>query len=134
MLDPNVLISAVLSGTGSPARVLRAWLAGEYDLVISPRLIAELERVLEYPKIARRVTSAEAAELVELLHRHAEELDDPQGTASVTSADPDDDYLIALAQAARAVIVSGDAHLLDLADKVPVHTPAAFLTLLSSQM
>ncbi len=134
VLDPNVLISAVLSGTGSPAKALRAWLGGEYDLVISPRLIAELERVLAHPKTARRVTSAEAGELVELLRRNAEEVDDPRGPATVTSADPDDDCLIALAQAAHAVIVSGDAHLVDLADRAPVHSPAGFLTLLSSQL
>jgi predicted nucleic acid-binding protein len=48
------------------------------------------------------------------------------------SRDPDDDYLIALALAARAhVVVSADAHLLDIpAPPVGIATPHAFLSLL----
>jgi len=130
VLGPNVLISAALSRTGSPAKVLRAWVAGDYELLISPLLLGELERVLDYPKIAQRVSPQEAGELVQLLRRHAEQIDDPSGPAPVTSADPDDDYLISLAHAAHAVIVSGDAHLHEVADRVPVYTPRAFLTLL----
>ncbi|HUP69036.1 MAG TPA: hypothetical protein VM142_04385 [Acidimicrobiales bacterium] len=46
------------------------------------------------------------------------------------SADPKDDYLIALASASQAVIVSGDRHLLDLGDDLPVYSPAAFLAII----
>jgi len=48
------------------------------------------------------------------------------------SVDPDDDYLVALAEAAQAVLVSGDRHLLDLGGKLP-YSPAAFLALLAAQ-
>jgi predicted nucleic acid-binding protein len=48
----------------------------------------------------------------------------------VKSADPGDDYLISLGASAGAVIVSGDQHLLGLAGKIPVHSPADFLALL----
>lgn len=130
VLDPNVIISALLAAGGSPAKVLRAWLDGAYDLVASGRLLAELERALSYPKLRKRITRTEATELVDLLRRDAQMLDDPKGPPLVRSPDPGDDYLIALAAAARAVIVSGDGHLLSLAEHLPVYSPAAFLTLL----
>ena len=43
------------------------------------------------------------------------------------SADPRDDYLLALAEKERAVLVSGDRHLLVLADELPVRTPREFV-------
>jgi putative PIN family toxin of toxin-antitoxin system len=107
--------------------VLRAWLDGAFDLIASDKLLRELERALSYPKLRSRVTPSEAAELVELLGRSARTFDDPGDPPSVRSADPEDDYLIALAEAARAVIVSGDRHLLGLASQAPVFSPAEFL-------
>ena len=44
----------------------------------------------------------------------------------VRSPDPADDYLIAVAAGAHAVLVSGDRHLLDLAGKAPIFAPADF--------
>jgi predicted nucleic acid-binding protein len=43
------------------------------------------------------------------------------------SADPGDDYLLALAESQQAVLVSGDRHLLDVGDRYPVQAPRAFL-------
>jgi uncharacterized protein len=133
VLDPNVTVSAALSRSGTPAKLLRAWLEGAYEMVVSPSLLSELERVLDYPKIARRVTRSEADELLDLLRRQAEQVADPEDPPIVKSSDPDDDYLISLGEAAHAVIVSGDAHLQSLADRIPVYTPAAFLALLSAE-
>jgi len=127
VLDPNVLISALISRDGRPARVLRAWLDGAFELTVSDQLLAELERALPYPKLRKRVESSEAIELVELLRRSARMVDDPNTPPSVPSADPGDDYLIALAESQQAMIVSGDGHLLGLADRVPVLSPADFL-------
>ena len=133
VLDPNVIVSAVLSRSGTPAKVLRAWLDGAYELVASSALLAELQRVLEYPKIASRVSPSEAAELLDLLRRQARLVADPESPPTVRSPDPGDDYLISLAEAAQAVIVSGDADLQGLADRAPVYTPAAFLAFLTTE-
>jgi predicted nucleic acid-binding protein len=51
ILDANVLIAALLSPRGSPARLLRAWMNGAFELIVSPGLLAELERALAYPKL-----------------------------------------------------------------------------------
>lgn len=132
VLDPNVIVSALLAPSGSPAKTLRAWLDGAYELVVSALLLAELERVLAYPKLRTRIDQAEVEELVELLRRQAQMFDDPEDPPRVGSPDPDDDYLIALAAAAHATIVSGDGHLLGLAEQLPVYSPAAFLELLGA--
>jgi predicted nucleic acid-binding protein len=57
---------------------------------------------------------------------------DPPDPAS-RSADPGDDYLLALAESQQAVLVSGDSHLLDLSDALPIQTARAFLDALESR-
>jgi putative PIN family toxin of toxin-antitoxin system len=129
VLDSNVLISALLSREGPPAEIVQRWLGGEFELVVSPLLLAELERVLAYPKLSFRISEPEAAAFVTLLKEAAVVADDPASTPR-RSEDPDDDYLLALAESAAAVVVSGEAHVLALAPKLPVKTPAEFLQLL----
>jgi uncharacterized protein len=127
VLDANVLISALLSSRGAPARLLAAWRMGAFDLVVSPLLLAEVRRALSYPRLARLVHAADAYAFVAWLDRTAEVAADPADPPDVRSEDPADDYLIALAAAERAVIVSGDVHLTALADRIPVRRPAEFL-------
>jgi putative PIN family toxin of toxin-antitoxin system len=129
VLDPNVLISALLAPEGAPARVLLAWVDGAFELVVSPKLIAELERVLTYPKLSSRITPHDAAELLDWLDRSAIGAEDPAETPAPVR-DEDDEYLLALAIAERALLVSGDKDLLALAGDFPVFAPAPFLTLL----
>jgi len=127
VLDVNVLISAILSRRGSPARLLLAWQAGAFELVASPALLAELARALGYPKLARLVPPADADRFVAWIARSAVLAADSAAAPAIRSADPRDDYLVALAAAERAVLVSGDRHLTVLADRLPVQTPAEFL-------
>jgi hypothetical protein len=127
VLDVNVLISAILSPRGTPARLLLAWQAGEFDLVASPRLLAELRRALAYPKLERHVSPADADAFVEWVARSVILASDPDGPPPVRSVDPGDDYLLALAATERCVLVSGDADLTSLGGQFPVRTPAEFL-------
>ena len=131
VLDANVVVSAFVSPDGPPAKIVQCWLGGDFDLVVCPHLLAEVERVLAYPKLRARVDRLEADEFVDLLRRTAVLVADPAVTPR--SVDPADDYLISLSEASRAVLVSGDKHLLDLADSFPIETPAAFLRRLDSQ-
>lgn len=128
VLDPNVIIPALLSPGGAPARVLVAWVQGGFELVASPGLLAELERALRYPKLRKRVSADDAHEVLDWLASAADMATDPDDPPSVRSRDPGDDYLIALAESEHAVLVSGDEHLLELADEIPVVTPAGFLS------
>jgi putative PIN family toxin of toxin-antitoxin system len=132
VLDPNVIISAALSPGGSPGGLFRYWLEGAYDLVVSPLLLDELERALGYSKLRDRVPTNEAKELLELLSRAGMAIEDPQSPPDIQSPDPDDDYLIALASIARAVLVSGDKDLLGLSGQIPVYSPAEFVVLIET--
>jgi putative PIN family toxin of toxin-antitoxin system len=129
ILDPNVIISALLSRNGTPAKVLRAWLEGRFELIVSPLLLRELERALAYPKLAERISATESAALLDWLGREARMVDDPKAPPESRSEDPGDDYLLALAETEQAALVSGDRHLLALSSELPVLTPREFLVI-----
>ncbi len=133
VLDANVIISALLSRNGSPARALLAWQQGRFELIVSPLLLAELERALAYPKLRRRIPIDEAERFLDWLARSATLVPDPDGPPPLRSADPGDDYLLALAAAENALLVSGDDHLLELSSELPIHSPARFLALLEER-
>lgn len=127
VLDANVLISAILSPRGSPARLLLAWQAGAFEMVVSPALLAELTRAMAYPKLVRLIPPADADAFVTWIAGSAVLAADPERAPLIRSADPNDDYLLALATAEGAVLVTGDGHITVLGDRLPVRTPADFL-------
>lgn len=131
VLDVNVLIAGLLSNRGAPAEIIRRWLAGEFELIVSDELLRELERALSYPKVLRHVPDAAAVSFLSLLRASAVTARDP-GQVPRRSADPGDGYLIALAEQERSILVSGDRHLLDLAAELPIESARTFLQRLGS--
>jgi putative PIN family toxin of toxin-antitoxin system len=123
--DPGILASAVIASAGPPAQIVDRWRSGEFDLVVSPKLLAELEEVLLRPKFHAVVEEGDARAYVDALAAEAVLVADPERV----TADPDDDYLVALAVAAGAdALVSGDVHLTELVDApVTVLTPRQVL-------
>jgi putative PIN family toxin of toxin-antitoxin system len=93
-------------------------------------LLDELARALNYPKLKKQIDANEADELLDLLKRGALLVDDPKTPPTVSSSDPDDNFLIALAELSRSVLVSGDRDLLELSKQIPVYSPRTFLSLL----
>jgi uncharacterized protein len=51
VLDANMLISALISAKGSPARLLAYWQEGQFDIVVSLAMLKEMQRVLHYPRL-----------------------------------------------------------------------------------
>ena len=127
VLDPGVLVSALITPTGTPAKLLAATRGGNFELIVSALLLEELESVLRRQKFRRHVDLDVVDRYIALLRRDAVTAADPAGPPPVRCADPDDDYLIALAHGSDAALVSGDRHLLDLAGTIPVFTPAELL-------
>lgn len=125
--DANVLISALISSSGAPARIVDAWTSGAFELIVCPKLLGELRDVFTRSKLRNLVDPEAAAEYVSGLEEGALALPDPKVERPV-APDPDDDYLVALASTGDAdYLVSGDRHLTDLADlKPPVLTPRQF--------
>lgn len=131
VFDTNVFVSALIGGS-APRALLELWTRTRpFELVVSPNLLAELTDVLGRQKLRRWIRIEDANALVDRLQIEAIEVKDHY-LAEPVSADPDDDYLIALARAANAdCIVSGDADLTGLVDPEPaVLTPADFLATL----
>jgi putative PIN family toxin of toxin-antitoxin system len=107
VIDTNVLISALLVETSLPAHLIVLWRQGRFDLLTSAEQLDELRRVTRYPKIRERLSAALAGRLINELRGLAEMISSlPAVTAS---ADPFDDYLLAIAQAGHAdFLVTGD--------------------------
>jgi putative PIN family toxin of toxin-antitoxin system len=129
VLDPNVLISALLSPTGVPAALLKRWLDGDFELIVSKHLLAELRRALSYPKIRGHVSGDEAEAFIVLLQGAGTMAQDPASPPQI-SRDAGDDYLLALARSTAAVLVSGDEDLLEVRD-APVESPRSFMSKLT---
>ncbi len=129
MIDPGVLVSALLAPTGSPAQLYMRWVTGEFELVACPQLLGELDSVLRRPKFRRYATSEEVDRYVAVLWGGASMAPDPAPSPGLTR-DPADDYLVALAKEAQVdCLVTGDADLTSLVDpSPPVCSPAAFLS------
>jgi uncharacterized protein len=111
VVDPNVIVSAMLTPGSAPDRVLQAALGGTITVIVSPKLLEEVREVTARPKFewldreeVERVLDGLAA---------CESAADPTEVPAVTR-DPGDDYLIALARTAGAeMLVSGDLDLLE---------------------
>jgi putative PIN family toxin of toxin-antitoxin system len=121
-----VWISAVINPYGTPARVAQAVADGAITAVATQHLLDELAAVLIRPKFRRWISVADAIAFVESLGGHADLHDDP-GPPKTKVRDSNDDYLVALADAADAVIVTGDNDLLTAGLKPPAITPAQLL-------
>ncbi len=130
VLDTNVLVSAILTLPGPAAKVVRLGFGGKFELIVSPSLLEELQRVLAYPKIRKRLSAESALAYVSWLAAFGTMTDDPQEPPPIHAPDPADDYLIALAVFASAHLVSGDKSLLSLSRRAPVLSVRQFLEML----
>jgi hypothetical protein len=114
VVDPGVLVSALITPAGAPGRLLSQIREGRFALVASPQLLDELKGVLAREKFRRYVDLETVDEYIEILRRESEVAADPGGDPPLRCEDPDDEYLIALAHDEKTTLVSGDKHLLDL--------------------
>jgi putative PIN family toxin of toxin-antitoxin system len=112
VLDTNVFVAAVTSRESVSARLLLAARAGRFQLVTSPLLLDELADVLSRPKFRRYLSIEDTHRFVDAIQALAVLVDDPPEGADPITDDPDDDFLVLLAEVAGAdVLVSGDPDL-----------------------
>jgi putative PIN family toxin of toxin-antitoxin system len=138
VLDANQFVSAVLVPVGHPAQILDAWRRGDLDVLVSPPILAEVRRVLLYPRLQKRHGWDEAQVEAFLEGVWAASIPTP-GTAAVESV-PDDPsnskYLACALEGNAQYIITGDQHLLRLDPwrGIRILPPAVFLvTELKSQ-
>ena len=129
VLDTNVLVSALLTHEGLPARILQFVYDGSLTLILSEPLLEELHEVLLYPKIRKRLdaSSIDVPRFIELLRFFATLVETKVADAP-TVRDPDNrELLAALIQGPADWLVTGDQDLLALSATYPILTPAAFV-------
>lgn len=113
IFDTNILLSALLSPHGAPARLLDAWERRAFTLLACGELIAELRDVSTRPFFRARLRASTFELLAAGLRdfsRFCREL-----SSDAVAPDPKDSYLLALAEAGQAdFLVTGDKELLAL--------------------
>jgi len=135
VLDTNIVISGLL-WNGPPRKLLDAAIGGTVELYTSAVLATELREALAYSKFSKRLTAN--GETVDRCVGRFMAIASLTAAATIEGtvvADPDDDHVIACALSAQAdVIVSGDAHLLDLKryQRIRIITAAAAAVLVAS--
>ncbi|PLS67394.1 MAG: putative toxin-antitoxin system toxin component, PIN family [Cyanobacteria bacterium M5B4] len=113
--DTNVWISGLL-WSGPPAQLLQRAESGQLAIFVSPAILDEIERVLEYQRIQRQmqklgVSQTEVLTFAIQLMTFVQ----PSELEERVAPDPQDDMFLACALAAGVpYLVSGDHHLLDM--------------------
>lgn len=129
VLDTNVLLSGLMFPDGAPGRVVAAWRAARFDVVMSVHQLAEIGRVLAYPRI-RRVLGWDDQRIEKFIRQIyvRVQIVDLHGITVEVPADPDDAPILATLVAGKAdVLVTGDGDLLALHERFPIQTPSEFV-------
>jgi putative PIN family toxin of toxin-antitoxin system len=135
VVDTNVLISRYLAPHGTPAAVFLRWERRAFELLVSPPILDEYDRVMRDPDVRRlhQKSDSEIDVIIRRIRQAAIHVIPTQKLALIP-ADPDDDKFVECAVEGKArYIVSGDKHLLGLGSYqgIQVVPPAAFVTLVA---
>ncbi len=107
VIDTNVLISAALASTSLPAHLIAVWRDGEFDLLTAAEQLDELMRVMRYPTTRERLAPAISERLIDDIRKLTVMVRDLPAVAAC--ADPNDTYLLGIAEAGGAdFLVTGD--------------------------
>jgi uncharacterized protein len=113
VLDTNVLLSALMSPASPCANILSLWRDRKVAVLTAAEQIDEIARVTRYPRIRARLPPALAGRLVNRLRDVATVVEKLPKVD--LSPDPDDNYLLSIAEAGQAqFLVTGDKPLLSL--------------------
>lgn len=105
VLDTNVLVSALLTPQGPPARVFEGSLEGRWETVVTPEILEEYAIVLRRPHLG--LSAPDAREALASLQRVTVAVF-PQEPVRACS-DPDDDKFLSCALAGAAThLVTGN--------------------------
>jgi len=135
VLDANVLVSGLISRKGTPGKILDAWLEESFRLFVSPDILQELARVLQYPRISERVDRGQVARLLNHLANAAEHVSG-RLKLNVLTRDPSDNaYLACAVEGQCDYLVTGNMDHFGEAgeslENVRIISPRAFLDLLN---
>ena len=117
VLDTSVIIRALIGPTSFSAKILDAFLDGEFRLAVSPSILHEIRETLQKPRIQSytKLSDQEMDEFILLLRSEAILTTDLFGIQTILD-DPEDDKFLGCALEANAdyVVSVDEAHLLPL--------------------
>ena len=134
VIDTNILVSAILTPKGNPAKILKLVLEGKLNLIISPAILEETQQVLRYPRLAKlmiknKITKKEVYDFLGKMSKVAVITPDKLEIDAIPD-DPADNKILACGLEGEAdYIISGDHHLTDLKifQGIKIVNPATFL-------
>ena len=137
VIDTNILVSAILTPEGNPAKILKLALQGKLNLIISPAILEEIRQVLRYPKLVKlmkknMITLEEVYTFLDKMSKIAVITPGKLDIKAIPD-DPSDDMVLSCAVEGEAdFIISGDHHLTDLRifQGIKIVDPAAFLKII----
>jgi len=134
VLDTNVWISA-LGWRGVTRRAFRIVL-NSWDVVISPPILEEIERVMVYPKLQKVFSASRRKRLLSFIKKVTLLVKPSSKLNLVTEEESDNRFLEAALESGAKVIMAGDRHLIELSrekllkvfpEGIEILTPREFL-------
>ena len=111
VLDTNVFISGIFF-TGPPHQILKAWRDGKVQLLVSPSILDEYQRI--GVELTMQFRDVELRPFLDLLAIQAEIVLPPPLPPAIHDDPSDDKFLEAAVAGKASYIISGDKHLLNL--------------------
>jgi len=138
VIDTNILVSAILTPKGNPAKILKLVLEGKFTLIISPAILEETRQVLRYPRLVKRMKKNKITmkEVYDFLEKMSKVAVITPGKLEIDAipADPADNKILACGLEGEAdYIISGDHHLTDLKifQGIKIVAPSTFLKIIN---
>jgi hypothetical protein len=130
VIDANVIVSAILSPAGSPAKILKLLQDGKIQMLVSYPVLHEYITALMYPHLQKRhgLSQKQVSEKIFNLVKMGK-LVNPKKRVEVITEDPADNKYLELAVEGEAdCIVSGDKHLKELRsyEGIRIFDPSTF--------
>ena len=117
VIDTNLLISAAIAPKGFPNRLIQTWQKDQLTLIISSKLLLELEEVFQRDKFRQyHLFREQMVELVDIIKASVEVISSmSEEELPIHSRDPKDDKLLSCALSSEAdYLITGDEDLLVL--------------------
>jgi putative PIN family toxin of toxin-antitoxin system len=107
IIDTNPLLSALIRQRSVPAQLVQAWLEDRFTLLTHETQLDEFRDTSRRSRLRARILRSDAGKLVNRIRKRADIIDRLPNVHR--SADPKDDFLLALCEAGRAdYLVTGD--------------------------
>jgi uncharacterized protein len=109
VIDTNVFVSGLISGAGSPAKILRAIREKKVIHLVSDSIVEEYLRVLEYPRIRKfkKITDAFIADIAAYAIYQTERVE-LVSTIKLSRHPADDIFLQTAVDGSADLLISGD--------------------------